>query len=302
MVSMPPLHWDINFPHICDAILNLALGDPDDATIRALRLTQRAIREFIDRRIVQHIECTVQSISLSTAAGHVRLPFEDERVAAQVRILDVCKGRGNTPRTWPAVSFPNLGHARLLAVGHRVVLDWLISDSSDVTLIVAISASLGDTAYLALRMHTSASVSRTITLVPAPKNRRPFSPEEANDLNALGGLVGLQPEELSIYSRGFMSCVTTVEDVADTGEGSDRAEYIQVRQGQKNSVQRIKDCVVAGQKDMTLARVIEVEHYGGPAWTFDRRYVSPAEWREGLSDEEWDLINSIPESIWTPQS
>lgn len=299
---MLPLHWNINFPHIRDAILNFALGDPDDATIRALRLTQRSIREFVDRRIVQHIECTVQSFSLSTMAGHVRLSFEDERVAAQVRILDVCKGGGKTPRAWPAVSFPNLRHARLLAVGHRIVLDWLISDSLDVILIVPIPASKSDTAYLALRIHTSPSVSRTITLVPAPKSSRPFSPEETNDLNALGRLVGQQPEELSRYRRGFMSCVTTVEDVGDTGEGSDRPEYIQVRQEQKSEIQRIKDCVVAGQKDMTLAKVIEVEHYGRPAWRFDRRYVSPAEWREELSDEEWELINSIPESAWTPQS
>lgn len=46
--------------------------------------------------------------------------------------------------------------------------------------------------------------------------------------------------------------------------------------------------------------VIEVEHYGGPAWSFDRRYVSVVKWREELSNEEWDLIDSIPESVWRP--
>lgn len=299
---MPPVHWDINFPHIRDAILLYALEDGDDSTIRVLRLTQRAIHDYIDRRIVQHVECSVQSFNTTTAIGHVRLAFESENVASLVRVLDVVKGSSNDVRAWPAVSFPHLKYARLLCPGHRMVLDWLIADSSNVILIIPIVTSRPEAPYQTLRIHTGPSVTRTITLLPAPENRRPLSTEDMEDLTALGNRVGKQPTGLLQYRRGFVSCITTVDivDDADTGDGSDQPEYIRVGGGSGSCLQRIKDCVVAGQADLTLAMVIEVEHYGGPAWRFDRRYVSVVKWREELSNEEWDLIDSIPESVWRP--
>lgn len=51
---MPPPAWDINFPHIQDAILDYVLDEPDDETIRALRAVSRNFSDNIDSRIAKH--------------------------------------------------------------------------------------------------------------------------------------------------------------------------------------------------------------------------------------------------------
>lgn len=132
---MSSLDW-VCFPHIRDAILDCAIDDAHDGTIKALRLTERTVRDFIDRRIGRHIVCTVQCFSLSTLVGGIRLAFEDPTVAARVWTIDIRAGTSNCPPQPLAIpSLPNLKYARLLPGGSESLLRRLTEASTNVTLI-----------------------------------------------------------------------------------------------------------------------------------------------------------------------
>lgn len=52
---MVKIDWKF-FPHIRDLILDAALDSAPAGVIPALRLTERAVRDYIDRRLVEHVE------------------------------------------------------------------------------------------------------------------------------------------------------------------------------------------------------------------------------------------------------
>lgn len=297
---MHQLDWEC-FPHIRDAIIECVIDDANVETIRALRLTERAARDFIDRRIGQHVVCTVRFFSLSTAVGGVQLDFRNAHVAARVRAVDVCGDPLNRPAQSLAIpSFHNVRYARLLSGGSISLLLRLIEGSTNVTLIMPLVSPFCCYEEL-LPWRVDDAISRSITIVPryiCPKSYQsgisfPASSEAAAEIYAFAELVGKKPDELP-FQRGFISAIRTIEIV-------DGASQNKLSGAFWPTGRHVDRFIIAGNEQMTR-EVVRLHESGllspdlRPRIPY--RHVSMAEWRRELSDEEWGLIESIPDSCW----
>lgn len=297
---MQQLDWEC-FPHIRDDILDCVIDDAHVETIRALRLTERAARDFIDRRIGQHVVCTVRSFSLSTAIGGIWLDFRNPRVTARVQTIDVCEGSMDRQAQNLAIpSFPNVKYARLLRGGSKSLLLRLIEGATNVTLIMPL-ASPSDCYKQILPWRVDDAISRSITIVPrymCPKSYQsgisfPASSQEAAEIAAFADLVGKKPNELP-FQRGFISAIRTI-DVVD-GAAQNKLSGAFWPTGR-----HVDRFIIAGNEKMTR-EVVRLHESGllspGHRPRIPYRHVSMMEWRRELSNAEWALIESIPDSCW----
>lgn len=108
--AMVLIDWAF-YPHIRDLILDFA---PEEA-IPTLRLTQRAVRDAVDRRIAEHAVYVIDPPRLYTKRGHIGLSFESRGLKWRTRMLDVHAGttRGygrneGLPAHFPSVQFVRL--------------------------------------------------------------------------------------------------------------------------------------------------------------------------------------------------
>lgn len=116
------------YPHIRDLILDFA---PDEA-IPALRLTQRAVRDAVDRRIAEHAVYVIDPPRMYTKRGHINLPFQSRDLKWRTRMLDVHAGKStsyNRNEGLPA-HFPNVHCVRLHGQTSGVVVERLLGGLS----------------------------------------------------------------------------------------------------------------------------------------------------------------------------
>lgn len=111
-LTMPSLDWTF-FPHMLDTIVASAINQNlgHDGLIRALRLTNRYVKDVVDRRIAQHVIVAGCPPVLSAATGRVCLPFNEAAIAAPVTTLDTYWNHDEWLDYEPLV-FPNLKSVR----------------------------------------------------------------------------------------------------------------------------------------------------------------------------------------------
>lgn len=309
---MPGLDWDY-FPHVRDAILEFVLEDKHNGTIHALRLTQRAVRDFLDRRLVRHVVYTLQPRHFYTLVGKVQLRFVDPHVAARVRVLDVRPGSrphngiANCP---PCVQFPCVRYARVFCRKGASALAPLVKGASDLTVIYAVpfSENLPDTspiigshkfqpsrsiALLPIRRSDSVWDSYTI---PAPQSEPVLAFVQSDSGPSTPHEV--RPEYRTIeelHLRGLRLSELHLSELCVRFYPDKKRQFILA--GSSNPT---------GQRQwagMIRFRHLSVRYYSGDNLDFRRdrmpdvTRISWSEWWDELTCEEQELIQHLPEVL-----
>ncbi|EKD04340.1 hypothetical protein A1Q2_01371 [Trichosporon asahii var. asahii CBS 8904] len=292
---MPPPAWDINFPHIQDAILDYVLDEPDDETIRALRAVSRNFSDNIDSRIVKHAVYVLDPPDVYTYIGRVRLPFGNGELEDRTRILDVRPGRclyhGMSPSKKLPVHFRNQQYARVLNANCERILPNLICVNPGLTVIYAALQA----AFRADKPvgNNSLGTVRTITVLPLSMGYTaiPTTPEPQTLLEAK-----------TVFAFVQQTSADTHDEVIYHYNPWANIKKIGVQYCEND----VRQCTLAGPSTTEWGFSDEVEvfdrmtvHYYDNKRRLDHgpqvRRISWWEWRQELSADEWELIASIPD-------
>ncbi|EJT46080.1 hypothetical protein A1Q1_05410 [Trichosporon asahii var. asahii CBS 2479] len=324
------------FPHLLDAVVNAVIDGEDETSIHSLRRTNHSVRDFIDRHIVRHVACTRRDdevcdengrprrvFAVFTAVGRVRLDYGRPRVAARVRTLDIYADKLalSLPahlHTCEPIQFPNLRYVRMFCDRWTELRGWISRDASGITMIIPITASRAS--FWSILLYAAPrAFRRWITVAPAQmfSDGRPDEPftwssdplERSNapedtatgvnhsilhqdpvETSEFAELTGRRPSDLP-FGKSFVSSVLTFEEAAEELKTDQQRALGQVT---------IRDCALAGPERLTRHFVDE---YRSESWNpcpeeYPCRFVTLSGWRAQMTDEEWELVQSIPKSCW----
>lgn len=316
---MSRLDWDY-FPHIRDTIIHHVLtGPPDgrDATIGALRLTQRAVRRFVDRQLVKHAVFVLKPRKVYTYSGKVRLPFEDAAVAAQVRVLDVLPAAEadlqiRLGRLHSDIQFPEVRYARVVSITCERVLHKLVGENShNLTVIYPHLDPLPRPGYGNLRQigDPKVNVSRIIAVRPLEAPWSYFNigwlmPSSAKGVELVLAIVGAGVGTSSTASTvpvrpPLVERVATLLESIFAAPGPEKDGSLTVVGFSK----ALRETAPGNpEDDRFIQRWIrpDADFPGCLANAYGRklRSLSWQEWRDELSPEKWRLIESLPGVCW----
>lgn len=294
---MPPPCWEIDFPHIRDAILDCVFDDPDDDIVKALRAVNGTFRDVVDSRIVKHAVYVLDPPSVHTYIGRVRLAFTDGAMADRTQILDVRPGRclyhGMEPKFTLSVYFRRLRYARVFNANCERNLPKLIGANPNLTVIYA-SLDVALRSNKPVGNH-SLGATRTITLLPVYMGYAAIS-------------TTAEPQTL-LDARAVFAFVQHTSSKTDDEvifHYSPWANIIQI--GVRYHPDEVRECTLAGLSEPEWGFVGEMDVFenmnvGYYDWEGGRtlnhgpavRRISWKAWRQELTEEEWELIASIPD-------
>lgn len=302
---MAILDWAY-YPHIRDLILDAA---PDDA-IPSLRLTQRAVRDYLDRRLAQHILYVVKKGRLYTRTGHVQLAFQTADIAPQVKSLDVYTPDLFEPHDAVALHLPNLQYARLPCIGDLYnVLPAVAPAPPCVIQAILPKEPVED---VVLNFWTSEHTQKMVFVLP-----RRLSALRCRNVHYSSALSEVHVPELVLV------LLPGLDDVwKDEVDGADsryryKPDCLQgiVKEclrspgdsltlvGLEGLAQKIAGKMTIG--DLLHRHFLEDSHFKRAAWPQNPdgrrlRILSVEQWRSQIPAHEWELVATLPACITDP--
>lgn len=322
---MRRLDWKF-YPHLFDTILTHVLEDASaeayvvhripaptagDSLLRALRLTNHAIRDAIDRRIDNHAVALLQPRVLYTFVGKVKL-YKNPETVARARDLDVHPGSASKvapPHRYRSkFKFSGAKYARVFSESCEEVLDRIIGhNSQDLTVIYPV---LEFQSYRERRIgSTQIKVTRTITLLPVNLGSRNQSrtwvkPKSEGDaehlavfLAAPGADTLTQSDDIYEYPMAQFrhGLMTLAYDMISSARklAPGRVATVGLLESIRASAPQGSNCAewYTSFEDLAFGNssLMGALHAHRYSWE---------EWRDQLSQEEWSLIESIPGVCW----
>lgn len=306
---MVKIDWKF-FPHIRDLILDAALDSAPAGVIPALRLTERAVRDYIDRRLVEHVELDLADGLTFTKTARVTLLLARlQALASHVRVLDVYSGRGHADvslnqKAFP--SFPNARYVRIHAGCERRFCD-LLCPSGGVaseppiprlaSVVYEVTGALASSTFPRPRPNAARSI------IPLPKNleclARPVPCNLEKYVSDGDELVILLLDQLN--SAPPLTSVLDIYDIfRDRNRVPDAYSYYKLQEDILRFVRlrnhRRRRCTVVGAPRSWSVKFAETLAATPVPGLLDRlpRFLTLEEWRNEITPEEWRLVETLP--------
>lgn len=281
------------FPHILDLILDSI----SSGTVRALRATNRAIRDEVDRRIVNHVLYICWTGDMFSRHGHVQLPFECPELAPQVRTLDFSPTDVNDNRVpdWLVTrNLPNLECVRLLGIDQQ---QWLQHMCDPPKTVIQLVRTVHTTGYHAqVGGGVAIRSERVITVLPSD-----LSTMRAGDLY-WSNMMELGPwEKVLVFLPGLNTALGHYSDSlfppADffrchVGHGSDEISA---------TVVGCEECI--GFDNFASSHVdlmAQLSRFCAPGAEYPAenvRFITLDQWRGEISTYEWEMVATLPDAV-----
>lgn len=302
---MNTLDWAC-YPHIRDLILDAA---PDD-TIPALRLTQRPVREYLDRHLAKHILYIVKSGRLYTRAGHVQLAFQTAEVAPRIESIDIYPPDLFEPHDAVGLHLPNLRYARLPCIGDLYnVLPTIAPAPQCVIQAVLPKEAVED---VTLNFWTSEKTQKMIFVFP-----RRLSALYCRNVHYSPAVTDVRMSELVIVLLPGLDNVWGDDIDAVPVRNRFKPDYLQgiileclrvpgdtlTLVGLEGLNRRIAGETTVG--DLLRRHFLEDGHFKRAAWPENplgrRLQLLPLEdWKAQVPAREWELVCTLPECVADP--
>lgn len=301
---MVTLDWAY-YPHIRDLILDFA---PDDA-IPALRLAQRTVRDYIDRRLAKHILYVVKKGRLYTRVGHVQHAFQAAELAPRIEALDVYPPDLFESHDAVTLNLPNLQYARLPYIGDLYnVLPTIVPAPRCVVQAVLPHEAVED---VTLNFWTSKQTEKMVFVFP-----RRLSALRCRNVHYSPALSDVRISDLVLVLLPGLDFIWD-DDVDIPSLNRFRPDYLQgivmeclrvpgvtmTLVGLEGLDRRIAGETTVG--DLLRQHFLEDIHFKRTVWPQNpqgRRLqlLSLEQWKAQVPAQEWELVSTLPKCITDP--
>lgn len=302
---MPALDWAY-YPHIRDLILDAA---PDDV-IPSLRLTQRSVREYLDRRLANHILYVVKKGRLYTRVGHIQLAFQTENIASRIEAIDVYPPDLFEPHDAVGLHLPNLRYARLPCIGDLYnVLPKITSAPQCVIQAVLPKEAVED---VTLNFWVSKKTQKMVFVLP-----RRLSALRCRNVHYSPALSDVHMSELVIVLLPGLDNVWDENEEGVFIANRFKPDYLQsimmeclrvpgstlTLVGLEGLNRKIASETTIG--DLLRRHFLKDFHFKRAVWPENHQgrrlhLLSLEEWKAQVPAQEWGLVSTLPECILDP--